>query len=462
MTSTIRPIRTFDPDADDRRASVVERPIPRNVPAERAVLACLFEAPEEILYVQTILQPADFFELPYRYLYEAMQTLTAARVRPTISTVSSELARIGRWEAVGGDAGIFQVATTYVTFSRVDYYTEQVARAAIGRALITTGGQIAGLGYEDGLTGSDLLGRAESLLTDVAQQRQPLPIRSLESVFSRYLNQPAPPRTGTITGVPMGYRRLDAMTGGLQKSDLVIVAARPSIGKSSLALSAAYHAATQYGKRIGIFSLEMSADQLGQRLLSIQTGIPTQAVRLQTLQETEWHRLSAAMGDLAGAPIFFDDSARLRLPDLRRRARLLHHLQGVDLLIVDYIQLVQALDGRGRRMEKVAEVTEITQTLKEIARDLDVPVLAMSQLSRAVENRDSKIPQLSDLRDSGSIEQDADIVMFIYRDEVYHPENEDRQGWADIIVAKHRNGPLGVVPLRFHGPTTYFYDPDAA
>jgi replicative DNA helicase len=459
MTLAVRPVlRSFDPDALDDPPPGMDRPIPRNLPAERAVLTCLFDHPEDVLFVQTILTPDDFFDLRHRYLYEAMLTLTAQRVRPLISTVSAELARLGRWELVGGDAEIFRIASaTGVAYTRVDHYAGQVALAAIGRDLITKGGEIAGLGYEEGLDAGELLTRAEKKLAEVTQRRLVTPTRTLERVLSRYADTPPPAAQGALTGVPMGFRELDAMTGGLQKSDLIIIAARPAVGKSSLALSAAYHAATQHGKRIGIFTLEMSADQLGQRLMAIESGIPAQAVRLQTLLDSEWARLSEAIGTLAAAPIFFDDTPRLPIADLRRRARLLHHQHGCDLIIVDYLQLLRAFDGRGRRLDPVQEVTEITQVLKEIARDLDIPVLAMSQLSRAVESRDNKVPQLSDLRQSGSIEQDADIVMFIYRDELYHPDTA-RKGLAEIHVAKHRNGPVGVVPLAFHGPTTYFHD----
>jgi replicative DNA helicase len=241
----------------------------------------------------------------------------------------------------------------------------------------------------------------------------------------------------------------------LQKSDLVIVAARPSVGKSSFGLSIAYNAAVLHAKSVGVFSLEMSAEQLVQRLLSICSGVEAQRLRLGYLSDTEWQALSDAFGTMADVPIYFDDSAGLTVTEVRSRARRLQAEAGCDLLIIDYLQLMS-----GRKSDnRVQEVSEITRGLKQLARELNVPVIAMSQLSRAVESRTSHVPMLSDLRESGSIEQDADIVMFIYREELYNPETE-RKNIAEIHLAKHRNGPTGVVPLFFQNSITHFRDLD--
>src|SRR5437667_9441742 len=249
---------------------------------------------------------------------------------------------------------------------------------------------------------------------------------------------------GTIGGVPTGFTDLDRLTGGLQKSDLIILASRPGIGKTSLALSLAHNAALKYYTSIAVFSLEMSKDQLAQRLLSMDAGIDQQRLRTGRIEEDEWDRIVYAMDTLSESNIWIDDTAGISTMEMRSKARRLQAEHGIDLIIVDYLQLMQATIGGKRNENRVQEISEISRSLKGLARELNIPVLALAQLSRAVESRQSKVPQLSDLRESGSIEQDSDIVMFIYRDDVYNPETE-RKNIADIIVAKHRNGTVGTI-----------------
>ena len=256
-------------------------------------------------------------------------------------------------------------------------------------------------------------------------------------------------RRGEVVGIPTGFRDLDTLLGGLQRSDLIVIAARPGAGKTSCALSMAYNMAQQE-KVIGVFSLEMSREQLAQRLLAIDTGIDTHRLRNSALSDVDLGRVVTAMGELAALPIHIEDTAALTLSELRSRARRLQAWRGLDVLIVDYLQLV-----RGRSPDRVQEVSEIARGLKNLAKDLNVPVIALSQLSRAVEGRASKVPQLSDLRESGEIEQAADVVIFIYREELYDRDT-DQKGIAELHIAKHRNGPLGVVPLRFDSRTTRF------
>jgi replicative DNA helicase len=301
------------------------------------------------------------------------------------------------------------------------------------------------------------LDKAEQILFAITQRINNQDFTSLRDILETYFDRMelVHEHKGTIVGVPSGFHDLDELTGGLQKSDLVIVAARPATGKTSFALSDAHNAA-RAGKTVGVFSLEMSSEQIVQRLLSIESGVDMQRLRLGYLNDAEWQRLSDAFGRLAEAPIYIDDSAALSVMELRSRARRLQAEVGVDLLMVDYLQLMQGRRAGGSD-NRVQEVSEITRGLKQLARELDAPVIALSQLSRAVESRQSHVPMLSDLRESGSIEQDADIVMFIYREELYNPETE-RKGIAEIHVAKHRNGPTGVVPLRFFPETTRFAD----
>jgi replicative DNA helicase len=265
-------------------------------------------------------------------------------------------------------------------------------------------------------------------------------------------------RRGTIVGVPTGFTDLDRLTGGLQRSDLIILAARPAVGKTSLALSLAHNAAVKYQHSVAIFSLEMSKEQLVQRLLSMDAGVDQQRLRTGWIEDDEWERIVYAMGTLSEANIWIDDTPGISTMEMRSKARRLQAEHGIDLIIIDYLQLMQSVVGSSRRNEnRVQEISEISRNLKGLARELDMPVMALAQLSRAVENRQSKVPQLSDLRESGSIEQDSDIVMFIYRDDVYNPES-DRKNIADIIVAKHRNGPAGQVSLYFQANQTRFRD----
>jgi replicative DNA helicase len=264
-------------------------------------------------------------------------------------------------------------------------------------------------------------------------------------------------RRGTITGVPTGFTDLDRMTGGLQRSDLIILAARPGVGKTSLALSLAHNAALKFRNTVAVFSLEMSKEQLAQRLLSMDAGIDQSRLRTGWIEEEEWSRIVEASDKLSESSIWIDDTAGISTMEMRSKARRLQAEHGVDLIIVDYLQLMQGSSGGGRNENRVQEVSEISRSLKGLARELNVPVMALAQLSRSVESRQSKVPQLSDLRESGSIEQDADIVMFIYRDDVYNQETEQKN-IAKIIVAKHRNGPVGEVSLFFQASQTRFRD----
>jgi replicative DNA helicase len=311
------------------------------------------------------------------------------------------------------------------------------------------------VGFREGIDTQDALDAAERAVFAVSQRRQSKDFVSMGDVLDRFFDQIdyLQQHRGEVVGVATGFSDLDQLTGGLQRSDLIIVAARPSMGKTSLALGMAYGAAVGHGKTVGIFSLEMSAEQLVQRVLSMETGVDTHRLRLGQIDDNEWDRISRAFGRLSEAAIYIDDASTSNIMDVRSKARRLQAEHGLDLIIVDYLQLMTA-----RRTEnRVQEISEISRGLKGLARELNVPVVALSQLSRAVESRSDHRPMLSDLRESGSIEQDADIVVFIYREDKYEDDSE-KKGIAEIMVAKHRNGPVGSINLRFFDRTARFAD----
>jgi replicative DNA helicase len=430
-----------------------EHTVPYNIEAERSVLGAILIHRDAIISVASWLRAEDFYREAHDWIYEAQMTCYNRREPPDLVTVTAELERRDRLDAVGGMAYLTSLVDAVPTAVHIEYYGRIVERCAVLRRLITAGGQIAAVGYEAPEEVDEALSRAEELVFAISQRRVTRDFVPIQQVTSDYFDRLSRLRAShsSVIGVPSGFRDLDELLGGFQRSDLIILAARPSAGKTALALSIAYNAALQYGVSVGIFSLEMSREQLVQRFLAMDTGIDAQRLRRGLLNDEEFQRVSEAMGGLAEAPIFIDDTPGITVSELRSKARRLHAEEGVEMIIVDYLQLMQ-----GRRAEnRVQEISHISRSLKGVARELDIPVLTLSQLSRAVEHRSPHIPVLADLRESGSIEQDADVVMFIYREEMYDPET-DRQNIADIIVSKHRNGPIGKAFLRFFKETTRF------
>jgi replicative DNA helicase len=428
---------------------------PHNIEAEQSVLGSLLIDRDAIIRVASYVRAEDFYIAANGTIYQAILDLYNRREPTDFLTLSDELERKSTLEEVGGLGYLSSLLNIVPTAVHVEYYGRIVERTATLRRLIDAGTSIVGIGYQEGLEAEDALDSAEQALFTVSQRRQTKDFQSISDVLDRFFDQLdyLQQNRGEVVGIPSGYSDLDKLTGGLQRSDLIILAARPSMGKSALALGMAYGAAVQHGKKVGFFALEMSAEQLVQRLLSTETGVDSHRLRLGQIDDNEWDRISRAFGRLAEAQIFIDDSANASVMDVRSKARRLQAEQGLDLMIVDYLQLMS-----GRRTEnRVAEISEISRGLKGLARELNVPVVALSQLSRAVETRADHRPMLSDLRESGSIEQDADIVMFIYRDDKYD-ENSEKKGIAELIVAKHRNGPVGTVNLRFFDRTARFAD----
>lgn len=436
----------------------MEKLLPQNIEAESGVLGSIIIDPEAIVQVSDFLHADDFYRDAHHTIYEVILQLYEEHAPADFITICDELERRNRLEEVGGASYITSLINQVPTSGNVEFYGRIVERTAILRRLIHAAGQIAAIAYEEG--DADIaLDKAEQLIFNIGQRHAHSDFSHMREVLAEYMDKldKLHERRGTIVGVPTGFTDLDRITGGLQKSDLIVLAARPGIGKTSMALSLAHNAALKYHNSIAIFSLEMSKDQLAQRLLSMDAGIDQQRLRTGTIEEDEWDRIVYAMDTLSESNIWIDDTAGISTMEMRSKARRLQAEQGIDLIIVDYLQLMQATIGGKRNENRVQEISEISRSLKGLARELNVPVLALAQLSRAVESRQSKVPQLSDLRESGSIEQDSDIVMFIYRDDQYNQESE-RKNIADVIIAKHRNGPVGEISLYFQAAQTRFRD----
>jgi len=440
-----------------------ERLPPHDIDAEEAAIGSLLIDSDAIFKIATYLRPEDFYREKNQWLYQACFSLYERSEAIDQLTVAHELERQQKLEAVGGPAYLSHLVSIVPTSVHIEHYAQIVHRMSVMRRLISAAEQIKAIGYEAGPDVDAALGRAEDILFRLRhgpRLRDFVPIRE---VLDRYFEEAEfRPFEGEV--IHTGFPALDEILGGLQRSDMIVLAARPSLGKTSLALNIARNAAVRQGAHVAIFSLEMSQGPLVQRILASEAGVDTKRLRLGQQTEAEERRIMEATGVLSEAPIFIDDSPILRVVEMRSKARRLHFERGVDLIIVDYLQLMRA-DGREGRVQ---EISEISRSLKELARELDVPVIAVSQLSRASEWRASHRPQLSDLRESGSIEQDSDVVIFIYRDDIYytkeqwlkeHPDkmdNEYPKGIAEIIVAKHRNGPVGTVNLRFRERTAKF------
>ena len=438
---------------------VAERLLPHNIEAEEAVVGSLLIDSDAITRVAAFLKPDDFYRDKNRWTYEACFSLYERTQAIDQVTVSHELERRETLEAVGGPAYLSHLVSTVPTSVHIEYYAQIVHRTSLMRRLIDAAGQIEAIGYDGAPEVEAAFGRAEEILFGLRHSQRHRDFVPLRDLLDRYLDE-TEYRLFEDRIIPTGYHAIDDILGGLRPSDMVVLAARPSLGKTSLALGFARNAAVEKGAHVALFSLEMSRDQLVQRLLASEANVDTQRLRLGGQTEAEEKRVMQATGVLSEAAIFVDDSPNLRMAEMKSKARRLHADQRVDLVIVDYMQLIR-VDGRENRVQ---EVTEVSRSIKELARELDVPVVAVSQLSRAPMARSgAHRPQLSDLRESGAIEQDADVVMFIHSvsEEEWkelHPGEPYPKGVHDVIVEKHRNGPRGTVNLRFHPATVKFED----
>jgi replicative DNA helicase len=438
---------------------VIDRLPPQSLEAEQSVLGSVLIDRDAIVEVAEFLRPDDFYRQANGLIYGAMVELFERREPIDIVTVAEALERKEELDAIGGRSYLSSLSNQTPTAVHAVQYARIVERKAVLRNLIAAAGKIAGIGYEDPAEIQEAIDRAETELYAVSERRVHAgfsPLRSLlHEAFDRldYLHS----HRGEISGISTGFTELDALTTGLQKSDLIIVAARPSVGKTSLALNMAEHAAVRDGKSVGIFSLEMSKEQLVLRLLSSVGDIDSQRLRTGFLEDMDFNRVANAMTSLSEASIYIDDTPNISTMELRTKARRLQAEAGLDLVIVDYLQLMQA-STTSRDANRVQEVSEISRGLKALAREIGVPVIALSQLSRQPEMRESKEPRLSDLRESGAIEQDADLVMFLWRekDRAQDDEASDVEE-INLHLAKHRNGPTGRVKLMFKKRQTRFF-----
>lgn len=440
--------------------------MPQSTDAEEAVLGAILVNPVCLTKVVEFIKPEAFYKPTHRYVYEAMLQLFNSNERIDIVSVSDVLNLNQKLELVGGRAFINDLSFKTITTSNIEYYAKIIQEKAIKRALINAGSEITTSGYE--LTPvEDSLEKAEKLIFNIASEKitkdlthvKDLVLQTYEKIEYRYQHR------GELTGVTTGFYELDEMTSGLQKSDLIILAARPSMGKTAFALNIAQNAALRGKVPVAIFSLEMSKDQLVQRMLCSEAEIDSQKLRSGNMTDKDWEKLALAMDAFASAPIYIDDSAGCSLTDVRAKCRrLVMEEKNLGLIVIDYLQLMESASNEDR----MQQISAISRGLKILARELNVPIIALSQLSRAVESRTDKRPMLSDLRDSGAIEQDADIVTFIYRDDYYKKEGGEEEdeavkaankGESEIIIAKQRNGPIGTVKLLFQGNITKFKNP---
>ncbi|MCA1042222.1 replicative DNA helicase [Bacillus infantis] len=421
---------------------------PQNIEAEQAVLGAIFLEPASLTLASEMLIPEDFYRAAHQKIYNVMLKLNDEGKAVDLVTVTEELAAAKLLEDTGGVSYLSELAGSVPTAANIEYYARIVEEKSLLRRLIRTATGIAQDGYSREDEVEVLLGEAEKNILEVAQRKNAGAFHNIKDVLVRtYDNiEVMHNRKGDITGIPTGFAELDKMTAGFQRNDLIIVGARPSVGKTAFALNIAQNVATKTNENIAIFSLEMGAEQLVMRMLCAEGNIDAQRLRTGSLTDDDWGKLTMAMGSLSNAGIFIDDTPGVRITEIRSKCRRLKQEHGLGMILIDYLQLIL---GSGRSGEnRQQEVSEISRSLKALARELQVPVIALSQLSRGVEQRQDKRPMMSDIRESGSIEQDADIVAFLYRDDYYDKESEDKN-IIEIIIAKQRNGPVGTVQLAF-------------
>jgi len=440
-------------------AAFPERTLPHNLEAEKSVLGAVLVNNEAFNHAAELIDARDFFRDAHRRIFDKMIILSERGDAIDLVTLKEELARVGELESVGGPAYVASLADGVPRSANVEHYARIVKEKATLRNLIFSANKILANAYQAEDDPDTILDGAEKAIFEIAQDRARsgfTPLKDLVHTSFATIEK-LQQHKGMVTGVPTGFVDLDEMTSGLQPSDLVLVAARPSMGKTSFVLNIAQHVGINTGLTVGFFSLEMSKEQLFMRMLTGEARIDAHRFRSGYLNEKDYGRLSHALGTLAEARVYIDDTASIGVLEMRAKARRLQSEHSLDLLIIDYIQLMQ---GRGRFESRQAELASISRSLKGLAKELHVPVVALSQLSRAPETRSDHRPQLSDLRESGALEQDADVVMFIYRDEQYRDAdgqpNQDTEGVAEIIIGKQRNGPVGTVKLAFIKEHTRF------
>jgi replicative DNA helicase len=442
------------PYGDDKSTAPATPSIPHSREAEEAVVGAVLINPEVYYDVAQFLQADDFYIHRHKWIWEAFVRLHEQRIPIDMLTLSEELDRVGQLAELGGPAYLTSLINQVPSSLNAESYGRIVEGHSVRRKMINAANQIASLAYNEEALVDTVMDEAEKAVFNVSERRLKHDIEPISTVLSEYYDRidDLAKRSDEIVGVPTGFIDLDKLLSGLQPSDLLIIAGRPGQGKSGFLLSIAKNASLTHKKHVAIFSLEMSNEQVVQRLIAQETGIDSQRLRTGKLQEEEWPLFTHAIEVFSDTKVFLDDTPAITPMQLRTKCRRLHMEYGLDLVIIDYLQL---MGGDTRTDNRVQEVSYISRNLKVLARELNVPVLAAAQLSRAVEQRSDKRPVLSDLRESGSLEQDADIVMFIYRPDQYEKDTV-KQNVAEIIVSKHRNGPVGSVELIFRGALAKF------
>ena len=441
---------------------IEERVPPQNIEAEQAVLGAMLIDKEAIAKATEVLSADDFYREAHRVIFSAMLELYNKNEAVDMVTVTEILKRDNKLEDIGGIAYITSLANVVLTAANVKYHADIVAEKSVLRQLVRVSTEIAAMGYEANEDVGTLLDTAESRILEISNRKKKTDFTAINDVLMDSVQsiESLLQNKGGLTGLPAGFADLDKLTSGLHPSDFIILAARPSMGKTALALNIVQNVALRAHKVIGgeprsvAFSLEMSKEQLVNRMLCAEAGIDSQRLRVGEMHDEDWTHLWDACDTMSRAKIYIDDTAGITAMEMRSRARRLKAEHGLDLIVVDYLQLMQGSGKRNNSGDRQQEVSEISRSLKALARELDVPVLALSQLSRSVESRQVKRPMLSDLRESGSLEQDADIVAFLYREDYYNPETENKH--TELIIAKHRNGPVDTVNLFFQKQFTKF------
>jgi replicative DNA helicase len=439
----------------DGQPGFLQKLPPQSIELEQGVLGAILLQNEALMRVLDVLHERDFYQEGHRWIFQTMLELFEENIPIDLLTVTERLRKNERLERAGGVAYLTELVELIPTAANVAYHARMVRDKAVLRGLIQTATTIVSDSYEDVEDVDTLLDRAEQSIFEISQRKSTAGFANINTILKdsfKHIEQ-LYERKELITGVATGFTDFDRLTAGLQPSDLIIIAGRPSMGKTALGLNIAQHVGVHVGRPVAIFSLEMAKEQLVMRMLCAEARVDSASLRTGFLSREDWPRLTKAAGTLSEARIHIDDTPAQTSLDIRAKARRLQaELGELALIVVDYLQLMQ---GRARTESRQQEISEITRSLKALAKELDVPVVALSQLSRAVEQRQQRRPQLSDLRESGAIEQDADVVVLIYRDEVYDPDTEYK-GQAEIIIGKQRNGPIGTVNLAFLGEYTRF------
>ena len=436
---------------------------PQNLDAEASLLGSLIIDSDSFIKIADQINADDFYNGQHRLIFSAMRSLHDKRSPIDILTLSEQLKNNDQLDQIGGASYLTELTNFVPTVAHLEQYAQIVADKSVRRRLIQASEDIVVISSEEKKSLQELIEEAETRLFEVSQQHVRQNITSLESILGDSFDRldDLHRHKGGIRGIPTGLKDLDKMLAGLQRSDLDIIAGRPSMGKTALMLNISLNIATKAKQgAVLIFSLEMSKEQLVDRLLAADAGVDAWSLRTgEGLTDEDFERISAAMGELAEAPIFIDDTGGISVSDLRTKARRLHHQHPLAAIMVDYLQLMSGGSRFANIANRVQEISEISRSLKILARELNVPVVALSQLNRSVENRNPQIPQLADLRESGALEQDSDVVMFLYREDFYNPET-DRQNITDVFIKKHRNGPVGKIELYFDRAQQKFRDLD--